>query len=201
MSDLGEKPEGLRERKRRETRQRLAETGLRLFLAQGYEQTTLDAIAEAAGVSRRTVFHYFDQKEDILLAWQSGLGDAIRSAILRESPDRPPLEIVLAALLQLAEQYQAEDHIRIERLLASTERLGASKLAKYAEQEQAVFEALAVLWPASERRERLRLVAMISVGALRVAFERWAERDGAEPLTDHLRRAFADLKAEIESGR
>ncbi|MDE3175393.1 MAG: TetR family transcriptional regulator [Pseudomonadota bacterium] len=200
MSHSAEKPEGLRERKRRQTRQRLAETGLRLFLEQGYEQTTLDAIAEAAGVSRRTVFHYFEQKEDILLAWRSGLGEAIRAAILRERPDRPPLDIVLAALLQLAAQYQAEDHIRIERLLASSERLGASKLAKYAQQEQAVYEALAALWPAPERRERLRLVAMIAVGALRVAFERWAERGGADPLTAHLRRAFAEVKAAIETG-
>src|SRR5580704_3071965 len=92
--------EGLRARKRRETRQRLAETGLRLFLKQGYEATTLDQIAEAAGVSRRTVFHYFDQKEDILLAWKSGLGEAMGAAILAERPDRPPLDLVLAGFLR-----------------------------------------------------------------------------------------------------
>jgi AcrR family transcriptional regulator len=201
MAETSKQPGGLRERKRRETRLRLAETGLRLFLERGYEETTLDAIAEAAGVSRRTVFHYFSQKDDILLAWKSGLGEAIRAAILQERPDRPPLDLVLAALLKLAGQYQAEDHIRIERLLASTGRLEASNHAKYAEQEQAVFEALATLWPAPDRRERLRLVAMISVGALRIAFERWAERGGAEPLSEHLRRAFAELQTEIQSGR
>ena len=199
MAESGKKSEGLRERKRRETRQRLAETGLRMFLEKGYDETTLDAIADAAGVSRRTIFHYFDQKEDILLAWKSGLGETMRASILLERPDRAPLDVVLAALLRLAGQYQPVDHICIERLLASTDRLGASKLAQYAEQEQAVFEALAVLWPAPERRERLRLVAMVSIGALRVAFERWAERDGAEPVVDHLRRAFAELKAEIDA--
>jgi AcrR family transcriptional regulator len=201
MTQRPEKPEGLRERKRRETRRRLAETGLRLFLEHGYERTTLDSIAEAAGVSRRTVFHYFDQKEDILLAWQIGLGEMLREAILRERTDRPALDLVLSAMLQLVGQYQAEDHIRIEKLLASTQRLGASKLAKYAEQEQAVFEALALLWPAPGRRNALRVVAMVSVGALRLAFERWAERGGADPLANHLRRAFAELKAEIETGR
>jgi AcrR family transcriptional regulator len=197
MTQEPAKAEGLRERKRRETRRRLAETGLRLFLEHGYEETTLDAIAEAAGVSRRTVFHYFDQKEDILLAWQSGLGEAMREAILRERPDRPAFDLVLGAMLQLVGQYQAEDHIRIEKLLSSTHRLGASKHAKYAEQEQAVFEALVQLWPAPDRLDALRLVAMVGVGALRLAFERWAERGGAEPLCDHLRRAFAQLKAEI----
>jgi AcrR family transcriptional regulator len=195
-----ENQDGLRARKRRATRRRLAETGLKLFLQQGYEATTLDQIAEAAGVSRRTVFHYFDQKEDILLAWKAGFADAMRTAILAQRPDRPPLELALDAFLQLASQFEADDHIRIERLLASTERLDASKHAKYAEQEQAVFEALTELSPAPERRERLRLVAMVAVGALRVAFERWLERGGVEPLADHLRRAFGELRAEIESG-
>jgi len=201
MTQEPEKAEGLRARKRRETRRRLAETGLRLFLEHGYEGTTLDAIAEAAGVSRRTVFHYFDQKEDILLAWQSGLAETIREAILRERPDRPPLDVVLAALLQLVGKYQVADHIRIERLLSSTQRLGASKLAKYAEQEQAVFEALVRLWPTPDRANALRLVAMVCVGALRLAFERWAERNGADPLADHLRRAFAEIRAEVEAGK
>jgi len=178
MSASPENKDGLRARKRRQTRQRLAETGLRLFLAQGYEATTLDQIAEAAGVSRRTIFHYFEQKEDILLAWKSGLGEAISAAILTERPNRPPLDVALSAMLKLAGQYQAEDLIRIERLLASTGKLDASNHAKYAEQEQALF----------------------AIGALRLAMERWSERGGSEPLTDHLRSAFADLKAEIVSG-
>ena len=197
MSEAPEKSEGLRERKRRQTRQRLAEAGLRLFLSRGYEETTLDQIAEAAGVSRRTIFHYFEQKEDILLAWKSGLGEAIAAAVLAETPDRPPLDVALAAMLKLAGQYKAEDLIRIERLLASTGKLDAGNHAKYAAQEQALFEAFAALWPAPERRARLRMAAMAAIGALRLGMERWAQSGGGEALADHLARAFADLKAEI----
>jgi AcrR family transcriptional regulator len=201
MSDSPERSEGLRERKRRETRKRLAETGLRLFLERGYEETTLDAIAEAAGVSRRTFFHYFDHKEGILLTWQSGLGEAMQAAILGQRPDQPPVDVVLDAALQVAAQHQDADLIRIERLMKSAETLRARKAAKFSEHERAIFDALRALWPAPERREGLRLVAMVAAGALRVAFERWAERDGAEPLVDHMRRAFAELKAEIATGR
>jgi AcrR family transcriptional regulator len=61
--DISTKNEGLRERKKRETLQRIAETGLKLFIAQGYEGTTLEAIAEAAGISRRTFFYYFKSKK------------------------------------------------------------------------------------------------------------------------------------------
>ncbi len=72
MESSPPREEGLRERKRRETLHRIAEQGLKLFLSNGYEATTLDAIAEAAGISRRTFFYYFKSKEEILLAWQDG---------------------------------------------------------------------------------------------------------------------------------
>jgi hypothetical protein len=45
-------------------------SGLKLFVANGYEATTLEAVAAAAGISRRTFFHYFKSKEELLLAWQ-----------------------------------------------------------------------------------------------------------------------------------
>ena len=70
VNRVAKKKEGLRERKRLETLRRIAETGLKLFIAHGYEGTTLEAIAEAAGISRRTFFYYFKSKEEVLLAWQ-----------------------------------------------------------------------------------------------------------------------------------
>src|SRR5262249_45619952 len=137
-----EEQEGLRERKRRETLQRIAETGLKLFVANGYEATTLDAIAEAAGVSRRTIFYYFKSKEEILLAYQNGVGDMIRNVVLQEPTDQAPIDAVYNALLKMASQYNSDQLIAIDKLLRSTEQLRASKQAKYVLQEQALFEAL-----------------------------------------------------------
>ena len=57
---------GLRERKKQETRETIARVALRLFAEQGYERTTLAEIADAANVSKRTIFAYFESKEDIL---------------------------------------------------------------------------------------------------------------------------------------
>jgi AcrR family transcriptional regulator len=53
---------GLRERKRLETRERLTRVAMALFLDRGFEATTLDDIAAAADVSRRSFFHYFGSK-------------------------------------------------------------------------------------------------------------------------------------------
>lgn len=192
-----EEPEGLRERKRRETQQRIAETGLRLFLASGYEETTLDAIAEAAGISRRTIFYYFKSKEEILLAYQSGIAEVIRNAVLQESTNQAPLDAVLNALLKLNSGFDPEHMIVIDRLLRSTEQLRASKQAKYVQQEQAVFEALCQLWPQAKRRNALRIVAMVSVGALRLAIDAWVQSGGKQSVEKQLRDAFAELKAEI----
>ncbi|MET8145064.1 TetR family transcriptional regulator [Sphaerisporangium sp. NPDC005288] len=57
-----------RERKKRMTRQLIAETALRLFAEQGYEQTTVAQITSAADVATKTFFNYFPSKEDVLFA-------------------------------------------------------------------------------------------------------------------------------------
>lgn len=58
---------GLRERKKRQTRQAISDAAISLFLDAGYEQTSVAAIAEAAEVSRRTLFSYFPAKEELVM--------------------------------------------------------------------------------------------------------------------------------------
>lgn len=58
---------GLRERKKQQTRRAISDAAISLFLDAGYEQTSVAAIAESAGVSRRTLFDYFPAKEELVL--------------------------------------------------------------------------------------------------------------------------------------
>ena len=192
------RPEGLRERKRRETRLRIATAGMRLFIANGFDGTTLDAVAAEAGIARRTFFSYFKSKEDILLAWQSGAWDALRADLLKESPDQAPLDVVRRALVKNIPSYASDEMIIIDRLLRSTESLRARKQAGYEGQEQALFAALCEVWRQPERRTALRLVAMVSIGAMRVALEAWSEHGGTRPVATYLQEAFASLTAEIQ---
>lgn len=107
MCDGPEKTEGARERKRRETLQRIAETGLKLFAEKGYDATTLEDVAAAADISPRTFFYYFKTKDEILKFWQgSGILDALRPTLLAEDTRQSPLDAVENSLLQLISRYE-----------------------------------------------------------------------------------------------
>jgi AcrR family transcriptional regulator len=76
---------GLRERKKQQTRETIERVALELFAERGYDETTLAEIAEAADVSPRTIFSYFQSKEDILFCGESGYIEKVQVA-LRERP-------------------------------------------------------------------------------------------------------------------
>jgi AcrR family transcriptional regulator len=193
-----EQAEGLRERKQRETRQRIAETGLKLFIEKGYDGTTLDEIAAAADISRRTFFSYFASKEEILIAT---LGDdvipALRPTLLEESPDTAPLKAARSCLLKLVSGYETKESIIIDGLLRSTETLRIRKQAFYIQMEQVLFEAMCELWPAASQRDALRIVAMVAIGVLRVVSEKWRQEDAKHPLAHYLRKGFDLLEKQV----
>ncbi|WP_454011584.1 TetR/AcrR family transcriptional regulator [Aquamicrobium terrae] len=190
-----EEPEGLRARKRRETRQRIVEAGMKLFVENGYEATTLDMIAAAAGISRRTFFYYFKSKEDVLLARQgSGFPQALRAAMLEQSPQKTPLAAARDCFLALASRYETKDSATVDRLLRSTEALRARKNALFIEIEAVLFAAMCELWPTPDRRNGLRITTMVATGALRLALDDRRVDDKRGSLSDCLRRNFALLE-------
>lgn len=190
--------ESARTRKRRETRQRISETGLRLFLAHGYEGTTLDAIAAEAGISRRTIFLHFKSKDDILFAWQEESWATLYADLLQTSPDVPPLDAVRDLVLRYIGHYTSEEMTAIDRLMRSSESLQSRKQAFYAAQEQTLYGILREVWRQPERRMALRMVAVVSVGAMRVATQAWNDQpEPRKPVAEFLREAFESLKLEL----
>ena len=77
---------GLRERKKRATRSAIRDAAMRLFAGQGFAGTTIDQIAEAADVSRATVFTYFPTKEEIVFGEAHAAIDELAKR-LRERAD------------------------------------------------------------------------------------------------------------------
>ena len=92
---------GRRDRKKDETRQALREAAHRLFAEKGFSRTTIDDIAEAADVSRRTFFRYYDSKDDLLRTDVADLLPVMLAALRRRPADELPLAAILNALRTL----------------------------------------------------------------------------------------------------
>jgi AcrR family transcriptional regulator len=133
---------GHRERKKRQTREAIARAGLDLFLERGYDVTTLAEIAEAAGVSTRTIFAYFPGKEDILF---SGF-EELRDGLARALAERPTGEDALATLRDfiLSDAHaKTERDSELEQLIRSDETLQSHKRARLSQLEELLAAAIA----------------------------------------------------------
>ena len=86
--------EGLRARKKRETRERIAATARELFVEQGFDAVTVAEVARAAQVSEATVFNYFPTKDDLFFG--GGL-EQFQAATLAAVRERPARESAIAA--------------------------------------------------------------------------------------------------------
>ncbi len=188
-------PLSMAERKRRLVRDQLGESALRLVARQGYEETTVDQIVAAAGVSRRTFFRYFKSKEDVVVQSISDLGDAIR-AELAARPDGEGAEAAMrAAFAVAAEQLtlEPEKALPLTRLLFETPALHR----RFLEHQSVLQEELAA---ELARREGLAaddddlgpsLVAGVALTAFQVAVAAWTRHDGGADLNALIDEAFA----------
>jgi AcrR family transcriptional regulator len=198
MVDTVNQTGGLRERKKVETLCRITETAIELFLKNGYEGSTLDDIAAEAGIARRTFFYYFKSKEAILLAFiDGGLAKNLKPIILALPKATTPLHTIRNGFLKLFSAPDTAQALAVYKLLESTDALKARMQAAGIEMEEGAFEALCELWPDPQLRPSLRMVAMASIGALRIAKEAWRNDEARQPLAVYLDEAFSALEKAI----
>jgi AcrR family transcriptional regulator len=133
---------GLRERKKRETRDALTRAALELFVERGYDETTLAEIAEAAGVSTRTIFAYFPSKEDILFSTIEAMRDALVQALAERPAGTDALAALREFILSSAHQKTELDH-KLGRLCAADPTLSSHKRARIAQLQEVLAAAIA----------------------------------------------------------
>ncbi|MET8006335.1 helix-turn-helix domain-containing protein [Nonomuraea glycinis] len=103
---------GLRQRKKEQTRLRIAEVALRLFGERGYDAVTVNEIAEAAGVAKVTLFSYFATKDCLVL---DGIQDDPAGIVAARRPGQSPLDALREHYLAVAAQ--GADGVDVQRLL------------------------------------------------------------------------------------
>jgi AcrR family transcriptional regulator len=145
---------GLRERKKRATRAAIHDAAMRLFAEQGFAGTTVDQIAEAADVSRATVFHYFPTKEDIVFGDAPLAVEALAEA-LRGREAIPAVREWIGGLAGWIEP----DLVLQLRLVREVPGVGARRFQLHGEFERVLADAL-------EGELGSRLPAELAAGAL-----------------------------------
>jgi AcrR family transcriptional regulator len=168
--------ESLRERKKVQLRERFIAEAQHLFRERGYDATTVDDIAAAAGVSRRTFFRYFDTKEDVLFAEHGPRLAAFRELLAAEAEaGQAPLAAVRAAIVRLfaasvAEQRRAPDDFGLHRRIVRQVPALAARVRSFDLDWEA---AIAAHLGGAHAEPEAALLAGMIVGAARVAIRRW----------------------------
>ncbi len=193
MSPSESMREGLRERKKAETHEALAKAALDLADRLGPDRVTVEAIADAAGVSPRTFFNYFSSKEDAIVGIAPAQSSALLADLLSRPEGEPPLDALRAVMLAAAERLQAvgDDWVIRHRLIQRHHSLAVTRASWFAEVERRMTEEIA-------RRTSLdpgldvypALVVSATIGALRVAIDVWQERERAGALEALIDDAF-----------
>jgi TetR/AcrR family transcriptional regulator, regulator of mycofactocin system len=167
---------------------------LRLFTAQGFEETTVEQIAVTAGVSRRTFFRYFESKADVL--WHAFDGEVrrLRAAFTAVPPTTPLMDAIRDVVIG-ANRYRAEDVPELRtrmNLIGSVPALQASAANHYDDWERAVSEFAAgrLGQPASSLYPMA--IGRATLAVCRAAYDRWVDQADAD-LTVHLDQVLRAL--------
>jgi AcrR family transcriptional regulator len=132
---------GLRERKKQRTHETIARVALELFAERGYEDTTLEDIAEAADVSKRTIFSYYQSKEDILFCDEA----SIVKEVERTLQQRPPGATTVDALREfLSASPPPDEQVMLrKRIIGANETLRLSERARFGRIEELLAKSIA----------------------------------------------------------
>jgi AcrR family transcriptional regulator len=176
----------IREQTRAVVRSLLARTALELFAANGYDNTTVDDVAAAAGVSRRTLFNYFRNKEDLALSSLSEQGELIAARFAERPTDEDVWDSLRAAFQVLAEiDTTPERRLELVKLLFGNDTLRAGHAEKQARWQDLLAPLIEPRLPESEHRNlEARAIAAAAITCLQAANEEWARLDGQAQIFD-----------------
>lgn len=190
-------PEGLAARKREVVREALRTAAERLIAKHGYENVTIEQIANAAGVSRRTYFRYFETKEDVVVAGSDQYAEELLAAVAARPQGEPPLQAIRNALVPVLEgSLQKADLLRsVIAMMRGNTALRRAMLERRNRMEERLAALLARRMKTDLRKDSAPVLLSYLTRALTdTAFNVWYDqrRKGVPALVDEL---FATLGA------
>jgi mycofactocin system transcriptional regulator len=186
----------------RTSHDQLASTALTLFVRDGFDETTLDDIATAVGVGRRTLFRYFSSKNDLVWGNFDGVLERLRVALAAADPSEPMMETLGRAVVA-SNTYEGEalEELRLRMtLITSVPTLQAHSMVRYADWRHVVAEFVAQRLGQSPDDLIPLTVGHMALGASMSAFVRWVSHPD-EDLLAHMRTGYQHLARAFEDPR
>ena len=186
---------------RKDVRQKVVETGMRLFLDQGFDATTTAQIAEEVGISSRSLFRYFATKEDLVLGHLAPQGEVVAAA-LRARPAKESVWTALRAAFDALRGpgYDEKRQLALMKMIYASPTLRARYMDKRTDWMALLAPEIARRLRGAGRRRKadLELSARAIVGTamtcLSLASEEWVAQDGAIDLGDLYDTAIAAVR-------
>jgi AcrR family transcriptional regulator len=182
----------LRERKQQWMRRVVMDAALELFRKDGFDRTTVDAIADAAGISRRSFFRYFANKDDLLGQEIVLYGMALSEAIASCPKEYSPRQVLHETVFKIATLAEAEPHTR--PTLEISERSAAARHAQSSrlpEAQERVAAAYAKRLRTKAKSDvAAQLLAALTFSIIDVAVRSWC-RGGFDDLPSAAEHALA----------
>jgi AcrR family transcriptional regulator len=187
---------GLRERKKRETRQQISDMATAMFIERGFDAVTISQVAQAAGVAKMTVTNYFPRKEDLVFDRAGAIVAGLAAAIAARAPG----ESLLTAIRRDYEQAAARADVTLglsgrefARMIASSPVLVSRTLEMNDQREQALGDAIAAETGADTIQQRIVAAQLAAVPRV-LAAEGWRRSLAGAPREE----IAADLAAEAQ---
>jgi mycofactocin system transcriptional regulator len=184
------------------TRARIEQAALDLFTGRGFEQVTIDEIAEAAAISRRTFFRYANTKADAVWGDFDAHVARLEALLAATAGEQSVLGSICAAYVEVNDYAEADLPMLRQRmrLILTEPALQAHSQVRYAAVDRVVAEHVARRTGVAPDALVPRLVATSSRAAATTAFEAWLT-DGRITLATALHQAFDELAAGFPSLR
>jgi mycofactocin system transcriptional regulator len=181
-------------RPRTTSRDEVQRVALALFAERGFDETTLDEVAAAVGVSRRTLFRYYPSKNDIVWGEFSEQLEGLRARLAAAEPDEPLMEVLRRAVVAFND-YGDQDELRIRMsLITSVPALQGHSMLRYRDWCDVVAEFVAARLGGRVDDHVPQVIANAALGTAMATYRHWITHPDVDLLTE-LDEAFGLLAA------
>src|SRR5437762_3756974 len=192
-------PLPVRERTRRAVRSELAQLAVDLFVEKGYDETTIDDLAAAAGMSKRTFFRYFASKEELVMGKYEVLGEQLAEDLAARPADEPIWASLRQMFGRVVEYFESEARgataVAMENIVRDHPTLNASYLERVSRMQELVLDEARTRtgWP-DPADPRPAAIVGAAFSCLIAAWTTWLTSNQAQPFGDLLDQAMDAIR-------